>query len=85
MRFSDVVNGSQDCQFGGAFPSIRRAMAKPQQRQPSRVFLPRLRHNGGCSRASRRFYATNFANSVAVPVPPAVKLGGNFAKLCELI
>jgi hypothetical protein len=62
--------------FGGTLSSIRRAVAQVVQRRMLRAFPPRSRQLGGDSRASRRFCATNFATTVAVPVLPAVKFGG---------
>jgi hypothetical protein len=58
------------------FPPCRSGM--PQQRHlPS--LSPRVRHNGGCSRACRHLLWRKIRNSAAVPGFPAVHSGGNFA------
>jgi hypothetical protein len=50
----------------------------PQQRHlPS--LSPRVRHNGGCSRACRHLLWRKIRNLAAVPGFPAVPSGGNFA------
>jgi hypothetical protein len=56
-------------------------MADCAQRRIPPLFLPHLRQLGGASRLFRRFDATKFAATVAVPVFPAVKRGSNFRKV----
>jgi hypothetical protein len=55
----------------------------PQQRQPA-VLLPRLRHNGGCSRVCRRILLRKIRNSAARPVLAAAQFGGNFRHCVNL-
>lgn len=64
---------------GSSLSCSRHAIAKmPQRRQP-RLLSPRVRHYGGCSRASRRVLWRKIRNPAPLSRIPAVHFGVNFA------
>ena len=67
------------CNFGGKFPTSRRASAKIAPRQFAPVLSPPLCQFGGASRVCRRFNRRKSRNTVAVPAFAAAHFGDNFA------
>jgi hypothetical protein len=78
--FAATIAAAASCLYdGSSLPYSRRAMAKmPQQRQLHSL-SPCLRHNGGCSRVSRRFFWQKIRNLAAALVLAAAPFGDKFA------
>jgi len=66
------------CLSGGSFPHFHHAIAIFAQRQHPPLFPPRLCHFGGSPRPPRRSDVRKILNSAALPVLPAIHIGGNF-------
>jgi hypothetical protein len=82
--YSDYSGGSPVAQNGSNFPHSRHSIAQFAKRQIHHLLSPHLRHNGGCSRNSRRFlriFAHKSCNLAAVPVFPAIHFGDNSATI----